>query len=91
MTAWALAKLIQDGAAEVHGPVTSASMLAGLNKLRNASTDGLLPPISTTPQAKASDRRDFDTYVQSFVLQNGKLTHPSGYFNILPQLNAESK
>ena len=90
LTAYALAKLIADGAAEVHGPVTSASMLAGLDKLRSASTDGLLPPISTTPQAKASDRRDFDTYVQSFVLHNGKLTDASGYFNILPQLNAIS-
>ena len=90
LTAYALAKLIADGAAEVHGRVTSASMLAGLDKLRNASTDGLLPPISTTAQAKASDRRDFDTYVQSFVLHNGKLTDASGYFNILPQLNAIS-
>jgi hypothetical protein len=65
-------------------------MLTALDKLRNASTDGLLPPISTTPQAKASDRRDFDTYVQSFVLQHGRLTDASGYFNILPQLNAIS-
>jgi ABC-type branched-subunit amino acid transport system substrate-binding protein len=90
LTGWAAAKFIADGAAEVHGPVTSASLLAGLNKLRNASTDGLLPPLSTAPQAKASDRRDFDTYVQSFVIQNGKRTDASGYFNILPQLNAVS-
>ena len=91
LTACALAKIIADGAAGVHGPVTSASMLAALDKLQNASTDGLLPPISMKPQAKASDRRDFDTYVQSFVLHNGKLTDASGYINILPQLNAESK
>ena len=90
LTGWALARLVQDAAAQVHGPVKSASMLAALDKLRNASTDGLLPPISTAPQAKASDRRDFDTYVQSFVLKNGKLTDASGYFNILPQLNAVS-
>jgi hypothetical protein len=90
LTGWAAAKFIADGAAEVQGPVTSASMLAGLNKLRSASTDGLLPPLSTAPQAKASDRRDFDTYVQSFVLRNGKRTAASGYFNILPQLNAVS-
>jgi hypothetical protein len=90
LTGWALARLVQDAAAQVHGPVTGASMLAALDKLRNASTDGLLPPLSTAPQAKASDRRDFDTYVQSFVLKNGKLTDASGYFNILPQLNAVS-
>lgn len=90
LTGWAAAKFVQDGAAEVHGPVTAASLLPGLDKLRSASTDGLLPPLSAAPQAKASDRRDFDTYVQSFVLQHGKLTDASGYFNILPQLNAVS-
>jgi hypothetical protein len=30
--------------------------------------------------------RDFDTFVQSVVLENGKQTHPSGYFNVAPQI-----
>ncbi len=44
LDSWAIARIIQDGAANVHGSVTNTSLLAGLNKLRNASTDGLLPP-----------------------------------------------
>ena len=87
LSSWVLAKIILDGAANVHGTVTSSTMLAALNKLRNASTGGLLPPLSMTPQSNPAARRDFDTYVQTFVLENGKMTQPSGFFNVAAQIN----
>jgi hypothetical protein len=39
------------------------------------------------PQSNPAARRDFDTYVQSFVLENGKMTRPSGFFNVAKQIN----
>lgn len=91
LDSWAIAQIIQDGAAKVHGTVTATKMLSALDSLRHASTDGVLPPLSMRPQPHASDRRDFDTYVQSIVLQNGKPTQPSGFFDIASPLNAISK
>jgi hypothetical protein len=87
LDSWAIAKFIQDGAKVVHGQVDNRSLLRALNSLRNADTDGLYPPISTKPQSNSAALRDFDTYVQSFVLHNGKPTHPSGFFNVAPQIN----
>jgi hypothetical protein len=86
LDSWAIARVIQDGAANVHGTVTNSSLLTALNKLRNASTDGLFPPLSMKPQSNPVALRDFDTFVQSVVLENGKQTHPSGYFNVAPQI-----
>jgi Periplasmic binding protein len=88
LDSWAIARIIQDGAGNVHGSVTNTTMLAALNKLRNASTDGLFPPLSMKPQSNPAALRDFDTYVQSVVLENGKQTQPSGYFNVAPQIKA---
>jgi hypothetical protein len=87
LDSWAIARIVEDGAADVHGKVTSTSLLAALNKLRNASTDGLFPPLSMKPQSNPAALRDFDTYVQSFVLENGKLTQASGFFNIQKEIN----
>ena len=87
LDSWAIARVIQDGAANVHGSVTNTSLLAGLNKLRNASTDGLLPPLSMKPQSNPAALRDFDTYVESAILKDGQLTQPSGFFNIAAQIN----
>jgi hypothetical protein len=84
---WAIARVVQDGAAHVHGSVTNSSLLAALDKLRNASTDGLYPPLSMTPQSNSAAVRDFDTYVQTVVLENGTETDPSGFFNVGPQIN----
>ena len=87
LDSWATARVIQDGAANVHGTVTNASLLAVMNKLRDAPTDGLLPPLSMKPQSNsAAARRDFDTYVESVVLQHGQQTDPSGFFNVAPQI-----
>jgi hypothetical protein len=87
LDSWAIARIIQDGAANVHGSVTNTSLLAGLNKLRNASTDGLLPPLTMKPQSNPAALRDFDTYVESAILKNGQQTQPSGFINIAPQIN----
>jgi hypothetical protein len=87
LSSWVLAKIILDGAANVHGTVTNSALLLALNNLRSASTDGLLPPLSMKPQFNPAARRDFDTYVQSFVLENGKMTRPSGFFNVAKQIN----
>lgn len=88
LSGWAVSKIIEDGAATITGKVTASSMLAALNGLRNASTDGLFPPISMIPQPVASDQRDFDNFVESYVLENGKLTQPSGFFDVTSALNA---
>jgi hypothetical protein len=39
------------------------------------------------PQSNPAALRDFDTYVESAILENGKQTKPSGFFNIAPQIN----
>jgi hypothetical protein len=87
LDSYATALVIQDAAAQVHGRVTNTSMLAALDKLRNASTDGLLPPLSMKPQPNPVALRDFDTYVQTVVLENGQQTSPSGFFNVASQIN----
>jgi Periplasmic binding protein len=87
LDSWAIGRIVQDGAANVHGTVTNTSLLAALNKLRNASTDGLLPPLSMKPQSNPAAARDFDTYVEAVILKNGQKTQPSGFFNVGPQIN----
>jgi hypothetical protein len=87
LDSYATALVIQDAAAGIHGNVSNTSMLAALNKLRNAKTDGLLPPLSMKPQPNPVALRDFDTYVQTVVLQNGHQTVPSGFFNVASQIN----
>jgi hypothetical protein len=84
---WYTAKVIQDAADNVHGTVNAASMLTALNALRNANTDGLIPPISMiAPVAKYP--RVFNTQVQTYVLQAGKATKPGGWVDVKDQLAA---
>lgn len=87
LSIWATAQIMKDAIKNTHGPVTNTSLLAALNKLRNADTGGLYPPISMTPQSNPATTRDFDTYVQTFVLKNGGLTKPSGYYDVGKQIN----
>jgi hypothetical protein len=84
---WGLARILTDAIANIKGPVTNTTLLSALNKLRNANTDGLYPPISMKPLSNPAATRDFDSYVQTFVLQNGKLTQPGGWLNVAPQIN----
>jgi len=57
-------------------------MLTALNNLRNANTDGIIPPISMVPRGPANDRRDFDTNIQTYTIENGHLINPSGWVDV---------
>lgn len=84
---WAFCQIILDAAAKVHGPVTASSMMKALNSLRNASTDGIIPPISMIPRVPAGDHRDFDANIQTYKIENGKVTDPSGWLNVGSELD----
>jgi Periplasmic binding protein len=75
-------QIILDAAANVKGPVNASSLMKALNHLRNANTDGIIPPISMVPRAPANDRRDFDTNIQTYKIENTRLTDPSGWINV---------
>jgi Periplasmic binding protein len=80
-------QIILDAAANVKGPVTAASMMTSLNHLRNANTDGIIPPLSMIPRSPANDHRDFDTNIQTYKIENGHLTDPSGWINVGAELD----
>ena len=80
-------QIILDAAANVKGPVNASSMMKSLNHLRDANTDGIIPPISMVPRTPANDRRDFDTNIQTYKIENGRLTAPSGWINVGTQLD----
>jgi len=80
-------QIVLDAAAKVKGPVTASSMLKALNKLRDANTDGIIPPISMIPRGPANDRRDFDPNIQTYKIESGHLTDPSGWINVGPELD----
>jgi hypothetical protein len=79
---YAITQIVLDGAKNIKGPVTASSMLKSLNRLRNASTAGITPPISMAPRPEANDRRDFDTNIQTYKIENGHVTDPSGWINV---------
>ena len=80
-------QIVLDAAANIKGPVNASSMMKALNHLRDANTDGIIPPISMVPRAPANDRRDFDTNIQTYKIENGRLTDPSGWINVGTQLD----
>jgi ABC-type branched-subunit amino acid transport system substrate-binding protein len=84
---YALCQIVLDAAANINGPVTASSMTTALNNLRNASADGIYPPISMIPRGPANDRRDFDTNIQTYTIENGQVTAPSGWINVGAQLD----
>jgi hypothetical protein len=79
---WASARLIVDAAQTITGPVTSASMLAALNGLRNASTDGALQPFSAIPLPNPAYKRFFNHYGINYVIENGFPTQSSGFYDL---------
>jgi hypothetical protein len=83
---WASAKLIEDAAQSISGPVTSASMLTALNALRNASTDGAIPSFSAVELPNPAYKRFFNHYAINYVIQNALPTQPSGFFDLSPAL-----
>ena len=80
-------QIILDAAANIKGPVTAASMMTSLNHLRDANTDGIIPPLSMIPRSPANDHRDFDTNIQTYKIENGRLTAPSGWINVGAELD----
>jgi hypothetical protein len=79
---YVFAQIVLDAAANIKGPVNASSMMNALNRLRNANTDGIIPPLSMIPRASANDHRDFDTNIQTYKIENGRLTDPSGWINV---------
>jgi hypothetical protein len=75
-------QIVLDAAANIKGPVNAASMMKALNHLRDANTDGIIPPLSMIPRGPASDRRDFDSNIQTYKIENTRLTDPSGWINV---------
>jgi hypothetical protein len=91
ITAWASAKLLEDAAQNITGPVTAASMLAALNGLRNASTDGAIPPFSAIPVANPAYARFFNHYGVYYTIQGGVPQGSSGFFDLTSALNNKSQ
>jgi ABC-type branched-subunit amino acid transport system substrate-binding protein len=88
--AWASAELLRDASQQIKGSVTAASMLTALNGLRNASTDGALPPFSAIPLTNKAYARFFAHYDIDYVVENGVLTQPSGFYDLASSLDNTS-
>jgi ABC-type branched-subunit amino acid transport system substrate-binding protein len=84
--AWIGAKLIEDALPSVKGPVTASSLLAALNGLRNASTDGVIPPFSAVPIANPAFARLFNHYAINYQIENGKSVALGGFYDLAPAL-----
>jgi hypothetical protein len=84
--AWASAKLIVDALPSVQGPVTPASMLAALNGLRNASTDGVMPPFSAIELPNPAYKRAFNHFGINYVITDGKLKREGDFYDLAPAL-----
>jgi hypothetical protein len=83
---WAAAKLLVDALPAVQGPVTPASMLAALNGLRNASTDGVMPPFSAVELPNPLYKRAFNHFGINYVITDGKLKRQGDFYDLAPAL-----
>lgn len=83
---WASAKLMIDAVNHIHGSVTAASMMKALNGLRNASTDGAIPPFSSVELPNPAYKRFFNHYGIDYVIKNGKAKALTKFFNLEPFL-----
>jgi hypothetical protein len=83
---WAAAKLIVDALPAVQGPVTPTSMLAALNGLRNASTDGVMPPFSAIELPNPAYKRAFNHFGINYVITDGKLKRQGDFYDLGPAL-----
>jgi len=88
--AWASAKLLQDAAQNIHGPVTAASMMTALSALRNASTDGAIPPFTATPLTNPAFARFFNHYDIDYVIKNGHLVRLTNFYDVTSALDNKS-
>jgi Periplasmic binding protein len=82
IAAWASAKLVIDAAPTIRGAVTASSMMKALNHLRNASTDGAIPPFSAIPLKNPAYARYFNHYDIDYVIENGHLKPLTGFYNV---------
>jgi hypothetical protein len=87
---WASAKLVADAAQHIQGSVTAASMLAALNGLRNASTDGAIPPFSAIELNIPAYKRYFNHYAIDYVIENGATKQLTGFYDLQSVLGAPS-
>jgi len=87
---WVFCQIVLDAAANIKGTVNAASMMKALNHLRDANTDGIIPNISMVPRGPANDHRDFDTNIQTYKIENGHVTDPSGWINVGAALDKAS-
>jgi hypothetical protein len=88
--AWASAKLILDASKTITGPVTSANLLTAMNALRNASTDGAIPPFSSIELPNPAYKRFFNHYAINYTIQNGVPTQPTDFYDLTPALGTTS-
>ena len=84
--AWASAQLILDALPSIKGSVTASSLLTALNGLRNASTDGMTPPVSMTPLSNPLYARMFNPNAINYTIQNGQSTSSGGFYDLTPAL-----
>ena len=90
LVAWASAKLVQEAAQTVKGSVTPASMLKAMNGLRNASTDGVIPPFSAIPLKTPAYTRFFNHYAIDYVIENGRPKALTGFYDLTSALSSKS-
>jgi len=88
VAAWGSAKLVQDAAQNVKGAVTPASMLKAMNGLRNASTDGVIPPFSAIPLKNPAYTRFFNHYAIDYVIENGRPKPLTGFYDLTSALKS---
>jgi hypothetical protein len=89
--AWASAKLVIDATAHVKGAVTAASLTKALNGLRNASTDGAIPPFSAVPLTNPAYVRFFNHYAIDYVIENGRPKALTSFYDLTSALDKKSK
>ncbi len=85
--AWVAGKLLLDALPSIQGSVTASSMLTALNSLRNANTDGVIPPFSAIPLKSPTFTRMFNHYAINYVIQNGKLSPNGSFYDLSSALN----
>jgi hypothetical protein len=89
IVAWASAKLVQEAVLTVKGSVTPASMLKAMNGLRNASTDGVIPPFSAIPLKTPAYTRFFNHYAIDYVIENGRPKALTGFYDLTSALSSK--
>jgi hypothetical protein len=88
VVAWASADLVSQAASKIKGAVTAASMMKALNGLRNATTDGALPPISAIDLKNPAFKRFFGHYAIDYVIENGHPKPLTGFFDLTSSLKS---